>query len=405
MTATTNIRIPSILAFLACAFLSNVMHAVEAVHLQKPVDGAVLFNRQLDLRGHALGAHRVVILTQCMTREAPWQVAGLIEPEKGGQFATSIQLEDPKYDVGYRVIAVATASGYPTRRVRLGTSFRQPPAGLPHSRVARVTLAGSTRPDAGKDNASERILLPVNGSIVGPSETIVIEGKGDPLPTVLIRANEKGSPWYVQQAVEPVGKGKSAVRVRFGSSLTMPGDRFQVRLAVPRTARQRAAFNPELPLKSLPKGVMYGQPLVVEFDPDKLPTIDIAKLKFEQAADQFTSDMVRLIGPANGDSVPRRAVVSGLHHPTLIPVLLVRTEDDQSTWYVQPPCTIHNGSFQCRVYLGNVGTPAGSRFQVIALLLTPEQAGKMKPGDAMSDLPEETPMSKPLSLVHNGHTE
>ena len=295
-------------------------------------------------------------------REAPWQVAGLVEPKKDGQFTTSIQLEDPKYDVGFRVIAVATANGDPIRRVRLGTPFRQPPAGLLHSRVARVTLAGSTRPDAGKDNASERIFLPVNGSFVGSSETIVIEGEGDPLPTILIRANEQGSPWYVQQAVESIGKRKSAVRLRFGSSLTMPGDRFQVRLAVPAAARQRAAFNPELPLKSLPKGVSYGRPLVVEFDPGKSPTIDFTKLKFERTADQFTSDIVRLItsdivrliGPANGDSVPRPAVVSGLHHPTRVPLLLVWTEDDQSTWYVQPPCTVQNGSFQCRVYLRKV---------------------------------------------------
>lgn len=339
-------------------------------------------------------------------REASWQVADLVQPNKGGQFTTSIRLEDPKYDVGHRVIAVATANEDPIRRVRLGTPFRQPPAGLPHSHVARGTLAGSTRPDAGKDNASERILLPVNGSVVGSSETIGIAGEGDPLPTILIRANEQGSPWYVQQAVESIGKRKSAVRFRFGSSPTMPGDRFQVRdwLFLQR-ARQRTAFNPELPLKSLPKGVMYVRPLVVGFNPGKLPTIDFTKLKFERTADQFTSHIVRLISPANGDSVPRLAVVSGLYHPTMVPVLLAWTEDDQSTWYVQPPCTVQDGSFQCRVYLGKVGAPTGSRFQVVALLLTPDQAGNLKHGNALSDLPEETPMSKPLLLVKNGHSE
>jgi hypothetical protein len=156
-------------------------------------------------------------------------------------------------------------------------------------------------------------------------------------------------------------------------------------------------------ISKLPPGIIYGQPLVVEFDPDKKPTLEFEKLKLQHAIDKH-SHLVRILGPPEGSMVSRRATIAGFCDPTMVPILMVRSESEK-TWYVQPPCETKGGSFQNRIYLGKLGTPRGTRFELVAVLVSPEIAGDFNAGDHMSELPPDAPLSQPLNLVHSGQDE
>ena len=397
-------RLALALTFVVGISLSAATHAQTAVLVNDPKDGAVVFKQQVEVSGIAIDSIRVAILIQGMTQEdLSWQVSSLVRPQADGRFQAAIPLRGEKQDVAYRILAVGAANTYALRTIRPGAILRGPPSGLPHSEVVRVTVAGSLRPDAGKDEAPQRILLPVGGSKIGPTETVVIEGSGEPTAVVLIRGDAEGSPWYAQPPVEKIGPGRTAVKVRFGSKKTIAGDRFRIRLAIPINRRQRAAIASNEPISKLPPGITYGQPLVVEFDPDKKPTLEFEKLKLQHAIDKH-SHLVRILGPRDGSMVSRRASIAGFCDPTMVPILMVRSESEK-TWYIQPPCETKAGSFHNRVYLGKLGTPRGTRFELVAVLVSPEIAGDFIAGAHMSELPTDVPLSEPLHLLHSGHNE
>ncbi|NND98136.1 MAG: hypothetical protein HKN47_12485, partial [Pirellulaceae bacterium] len=375
-------------AMLCMALPVAAVRPQQPVLLDKPNDGVVVFDRQLEITGTAGAATRVGVLIQGMTAGNTWRVVSLVRPEPDGRFVSNIRLQDSRFDVAYRVLAVAVTGTNTARALRPGSVYRQPPTKLPHSEMIRVTIAGSSRPDAKNDDTSERILLPVNGSTVGKNETIVIEGKADPLPIILIRNDKPGSAWYSQPEVVKVGSGRTATGVRFGNAKTIAGERFRIRLAIPTTRRQRAALSTNEPIKQLPDNIQYGAPTIVEFDPDKKPTVEFGTLKFEKAVSEGSS-LVRLVGPADRSIVSRRPTVTGLCDPSLVPMVLVRTEDDKETWYVQQPCQRSaGGGFRSTVYLGKLGTPAGTKFQVVAILVAPDQVENFRAGEPLPELPE-----------------
>ncbi|NND96486.1 MAG: hypothetical protein HKN47_04050, partial [Pirellulaceae bacterium] len=192
---------------------------------------------------------------------------------------------------------------------------------------------------------------------------------------------------------------------RFGNAKTIAGERFRIRLAIPTTRRQRAALSTNDPIKQLPDNIQYGAPTIVEFDPDKKPTVEFGTLKFEKAVSEGSS-LVRLVGPADRSIVSRRPNVSGLCDPSLVPMVLVRTEDDKETWYVQQPCQRSaGGGFRNTVYLGKLGTPAGTKFQVVAILVAPDQVENFRAGEPLPELPEGAPVSHPILLIHNGNDQ
>ncbi len=391
---------PRFLLPIALLFLPSILNA-NPVTLEKPADGAVIFGRQVDVAGVASGSNRVMLMIQKIESNDPWRVAVIVRPEADGHFVASFRLPTMKQDSAYRVIAVGAERTASLRSARPGTVMRRPPTGLPHSEVVRIAIAGTAKSALRGDRATERILLPVADASVGPTETVVIEGSGDPTAVVLIRNDEKGNPWYVQPSVERVGPGRTAVTVRFGSAETAAGSRFRVRLAIPQNAKQREAFQVGVPIADLPVSVPYSRAISVMLDTQKKPTVDLAQLKLQHTLAHH-DPTVRLTAPVGGASTGRRTLVQGTCPADTVPILMVRSEDDLATWYIQPHCHRNAEGFENRIYLGKLGTRAGTRFQVIAMLVPPDMADRYASGNALTELPEQARISEPLLLIHTG---
>ena len=155
---------------LALILSATDVNADEKLKIQRPVDGGVHYQRTIEVEG-VTETSRVVVLTQNMLGEAPWRVGALVRP-KGGVFRASIKLDDGEYDRAVRIVALGLSASHAARLGRPGTALRRPPTGLPRSQIVRITVAGSSRPDAGLVELPERIMLPLDGSTVGPTETV-----------------------------------------------------------------------------------------------------------------------------------------------------------------------------------------------------------------------------------------
>ena len=241
----------------------------------------------------------------------------------------------------------------------------------------------------------------VHGSTVGPAETIVVEGTGESQPVVLIRAAAKGSRWYMQPSVEPLDGGHSAVQVRFGSDRSTDGEQFLIRLAIPKDSRPFLGVTPGQSISDLPADVSYGPDIVVRYDSQKPATTTLERLRFIHAADQ-TGERVQILFPSSQSPVSRRVRVAGRFSSPMVPVLMVRRADEQREWYVQPKCKLAGDRFECRIYLGQIGTQAGTEFEVIAMLVPAEQSGLYPSGKTVVQLPKDAVVSQPIVLTHNG---
>ena len=238
----------------------------------------------------------------------------------------------------------------------------------------------------------------------GPRKPFVVEGSGEKPPFILVRAAQHGSPWYLQPAVEQIDGGHAAVQVRFGSDKTRPGEEFLVRLALPNEREPFVGILPGQPIEELPDKVDYSRDISLKYDPLKQPTTTLAKLRLVHASDQ-TGSHVRIVFPFDESSVSRRVNLIGRFQPSKTPILLVRRAEGDPNWYVQPRCNIKGGRFECRIYLGQLGTDVGTRFEVVAMLVPNNEVLKYPAGVTLKRIPTGAEVSTPLILVHNGNDD
>ncbi len=62
-------------------------------------------------------------------------------------------------------------------------------------------------------------------------------------------------------------------------------------------------------------------------------------------------------------------------------------------------------AFRNKVYLGKLGTPRGTRFQILAVLVPKAQTEKWRAGNAVTEFPADLIISQTLQVSHNGNDQ
>jgi hypothetical protein len=87
--------------------------------------------------------------------------------------------------------------------------------------------------------------------------------------------------------------------------------------------------------------------------------------------------------------------------PSGSPVIVVRATDEEGVWYVQDASERSEGSsFVCKAVFGNDATPAGTQFQIAAIVVTNSvDARRFVPGAVLNELPADLPVTTTVDVV------
>lgn len=200
-------------------------------------------------------------------------------------------------------------------------------------------------------------------------------GRGTPI--LAVRSMEKNSLWWIQRDATPDGAGKFSVLAQFGNDKTPSGTRFEV--AVLLATDGDAGLKAGESMKKLPASLTRGQ------------TIEVAVDRNTIRSEYPVSTAFELTAPTPGAVVERRLRVSvETQVPSEgLPMLLVRSSERNSPWWVQDAMQkSENGDVTGLARIGNDKSSSGSRFELI--LAMPKDAGRkpIEPGSQLKDLSE-----------------
>ena len=150
---------------------------------------------------------------------------------------------------------------------------------------------------------------------------------------------------------------------------------------------------PLAPLPALNSGLNadHGQPVFAVINPEsaRKPALTI------ESADKSVTLPIVSDGAVNSVEAFRLHVSKGW------PVVVVRTIDEESVWYVQDGCEQVDATlFTCSAIFGNASTPAGTKFELAGIVTTSaEEARQFTPGTILRELPGKMLITPVVTLV------
>lgn len=204
-------------------------------------------------------------------------------------------------------------------------------------------------------------------------------------PVVLVREDQPGSLWYVQQASQPIDGKTFKTRISFGSDATPHGRRFFVMVVLIRNAKDLETFQTRTAVDDIP------------WDMPRSAQIPVVLNQRETPAPQTTS----IARPATGSKVSRVENLVAVVNDDASVVAMVRSDEPDSYWWVQDIVeNARGGKVTATVRFGNQSTPAGTRFSIVLLLPTSvRDLERFEIGDYMRQLPEHIPKSKEVQVI------
>ena len=171
------------------------------------------------------------------------------------------------------------------------------------------------------------IASPQTGQAVTRIDLVTIRMLGPGHPIVAVRSTEKGSHWWIQEAGKSDRPDEYVIRARFGNDKTPNGSRFEIVTLIAADAATAASIEPGTSMKQLPVKLVPGSINEVILNADVSEVDTPAKLRIE------------LLSPLPNAEVLRDQCVSvRLQEPTgQLPLLLVRSTEPNSPWWVQEP--------------------------------------------------------------------
>lgn len=246
-------------------------------------------------------------------------------------------------------------------------------------------------------DSSIKIVAPSPDGIVQRVNEVVIETKTAGFPIVLVRPLDETVEWWVQPASPASKAGRYKMKCYFGNAATPNGKAFQIVALLAPTEQRVKELTKQQVFSELPAKVPYSEPRrVVRTNP-----ANTSQTPSTVTASTATSGTAaaKLFGLANHMAVSRRQEIRGHTKGDLPPVLLVRSTEPNSLWWVQSPIKPDEGGrFTTVIRFGNDRTADGSEFEVLAL--TPsssEAAKKFEPGTSFRELPDQ--VKEPATVV------
>jgi hypothetical protein len=244
--------------------------------------------------------------------------------------------------------------------------------------VHRPACAGSPRPGAVIITPKRNARVSREAELYGK---LLLPGR----PVVLVRKDQPGSPWYVQDPGQPMDGRRFKSRVTFGSADTPHDQRFLVMVVLLRNARDMERFRPRNAIEDIP------------WDMPRSPQIPVLLDRCEKHSPPASV----ILKPAPGSKVSRmEELVANVRNGASV-VAMVRSSEVNSLWWVQDIIeSADGGKVNATVRFGNQNTRPGSRFSVVLLL--PSSARDLEQfqvGNYMLQLPERIPKSEEVQVV------
>ena len=204
-------------------------------------------------------------------------------------------------------------------------------------------------------------------------------------PVVLVREDQPGSLWYVQQASQPIDGKTFKTRISFGSDTTPHGRRFLVMVVLIRNAKDLENFQTRTAIDGIPWDTPRSAQIPVVLNRREVPPPN-------------TSSIAR---PTRGSKVSQIENLVAVVDNDASVIAMVRSDEPDSYWWVQDIVeNAHGGKVNATVRFGNQSTPPGTRFSIVLLL--PKSARDLEQfqvGDYMRQLPDHIPKSKQVQVI------
>ena len=202
-------------------------------------------------------------------------------------------------------------------------------------------------------------------------------------PIVLVKADQPGCRWWVQKYPDKKSDGHFKTSAIFGNDETPEHSLFRLVVLMAPTKEIAKRFVPGQTLEELPDDIGRSADMRYIFQREKVETDVIPGVIHTPAADAGVGRVETLEGNVRGDTRP---------------VVLVRADDN--LWWVQAIVAPQaDGSFAAATRFGNDKTPMGTRFNIVVIMPTPEQAEAYAAGMTMHELPQGIPRSDVVSVV------
>jgi len=233
------------------------------------------------------------------------------------------------------------------------------------------------------------VVVPKNGTSVGSSARIHGRISRPGRPVVMVKA-KSGNAWWVQPPALVNKKGYFQSVVRFGNEKTPDGCLFHIVVVLVQDVRVLRQCKTGAAFKQLPTQIPKSVVVEVKFAR--------TKAKKEKKGKNLRKAIAVVIrSPAKG-LVKRVHTLDGETKQAGVPIVLVRSTVPNSPWWVQQhPKRLDKGKIKITARFGNQTTKAGSKFQLVILLL-PDKNKIPKPGAIFKELPRDIPKSRQLTV-------
>ncbi|MGE3780280.1 MAG: hypothetical protein AB7F89_24030, partial [Pirellulaceae bacterium] len=260
--------------------------------------------------------------------------------------------------------------------------------------AALMQGVSSTRAESARSAVT--ILNPKRDGTVGRSADVIMKANIPGQPVVLVRPESTGGVWYIQPPAETTGRGYFKTTARFGNERTAAGQRFQLLAVLIRTPAEWKLFEGQEHVAALPESLIHSPPLSVVLESP-------VSADRERAGERRSSTPPArfVLQPVDQSKVTSRMEVRGKVAAEEWPVVLVRYDAPNESWWVQGPATL-NGEreFVCAARFGNEATPSGHRFRVIVLAVPDRtRASEFPVGRELRELPADLPHTEEIVVV------
>jgi hypothetical protein len=221
------------------------------------------------------------------------------------------------------------------------------------------------------------IETPGPGQTVEKKDVVTVRTAGPGQPILAVRSKQPGSSWWIQDLPETSGAHTFVVPARFGNDATRQGTRFEIAALIAPDKEAAASLAPGASLKELPSGWIHSaiKEVVVAASAPEI---------------QRQTKAAELVTPKPDAQIERlqKVVFRVPEASEVSPLLLVRSGEPNSPWWVQQPLEAGGqGLWDGTARIGNGQTPAGSMFHLMLVFPQDAAAGdEMKAGTTLSDV-------------------
>jgi hypothetical protein len=248
-------------------------------------------------------------------------------------------------------------------------------------------------------SGTTRIVSPAAKSAVARVHDVVVETTGKGYPVVWVGAAGKEVEWWTQPTTKSSAAGRFTIRCHFGNDKTPNGTVFHVVSMLAPTQADAELLIKKQVFTRLPAGLPFSKPIQVVRGEKK----DAKEVKevTEVKETPNASDVSQILALRNRSEVTRRQTITGKTSASTDPIILVRSAEKNSLWWVQERAKRkEQGEFSVLVRFGNDRTPVGSQFLVV--VVTPksaDDAGQLKVGQSLKELPDGMEKSPEIAVV------